>query len=115
MKMKAYATFADYLAEQPPKHQSIIRALRRFVKRSAPQLQEAVQWGDGCWVTENAPVAYGYSARDHVQFGFCRGGQLKDPKPLLQGQGRFVRHIKLTRPTDLDEDTFQALLRQAAR
>ena len=115
MKMKRYATFDDYLADQAPKHRSIIRALRKFVKRAAPQLQESVKWGNGCWVEGNAPVAYVYSAPDHVQFGFFGGSALKDPKGLLQGKGKFVRHIKVLERSDIDERDFGALLRQAAR
>ena len=34
MKIKAYASFDDYVAGQSPKNQAIIRALRRFVKRA---------------------------------------------------------------------------------
>jgi hypothetical protein len=52
MKMKAYASFDDYLEDQSPGNQAIIRALRRFVKRTAPKLSEAVKWGNGCWVDE---------------------------------------------------------------
>jgi predicted N-acyltransferase len=33
MKMKKYASFDDYLDDQPAKNRSVIRALRRFVKR----------------------------------------------------------------------------------
>ena len=89
--------------------------MRRFVKKTAPRLEEAVKWGNGCWVKGKAPVAYVFSAPDHVQFGFFRGASLKDPKALLQGEGRYVRHIKLTRSADLDARPFGALLRQAAR
>src|SRR6185295_16907269 len=35
-KMKAYATFDLYAADQPPKNRTLIRALRRFVARAAP-------------------------------------------------------------------------------
>ena len=61
-RMKAYASFDDYLKDQNPKNQAIIRALRRFVKRIEPGLSEAVKWGNGCWVSNNQPVAYVYSA-----------------------------------------------------
>ncbi len=114
-KMKSYATFDDYLADQSSRNRSVIRALRKFVKRVAPQLQESVKWGNGCWVKGKVPVAYVYSAPDHVQFGFSRGAALKDPKKLLQGEGKFVRHIKVLKPADLDARAFAALLRQAAR
>lgn len=115
MKMKAYASFDDYLADQSPKNQDVIRALRKFVKRVAPNLQEFVKWGNGCWVKGNAPVAYVYSAPDHVQFGFFAGSALKDPKGLLNGKGKFVRHIRVVERSDIDEGHFGAILRQAAR
>ena len=116
MKMKRYASFDAYLADQPPKNQTIIRALRRFVKRVAPSLRESVKWGNGCWLDKDEdPVSYVYSGPDHVQFGFFGGAALKDPKKLLEGQGKFVRHIKLRKSADLDERAFGALLKQAAR
>jgi hypothetical protein len=115
MKMKAYATFDEYLADQAPRNQNVIRALRKFVKRVAPQLQESVKWGNGCWVQGKAPIAYVYSAPDHVQFGFFGGSALRDPSGLLNGDGKFVRHIKVRNRSDIDERTFGTLLRQAAR
>jgi putative component of toxin-antitoxin plasmid stabilization module len=45
MKMKAYKSFDDYLKDQSPKNQAIIRAIRRFVKRVEPGLSEAVKCG----------------------------------------------------------------------
>lgn len=114
-KMKHYASFDEYQAGQAAKNRAIIRALRRFVKRVAPELEESVKWGNGCWVKGKAPVVYVYSDRDHVQFGFFRGAALKDPKGLLQGAGQYVRHIKVRQPSDIDARAFAALLRQAAR
>jgi len=115
MKMKRYATFDDYLADQSRKNQPLIRKLRSFVKREAPQLQESVKWGNGCWLKGKVPVSYVYSAPDHVQFGFFRGARLKDPKRLLRGEGQYVRHVRLTKPSEFDAKAVRALLKQAAR
>jgi len=115
MKMKKYASFGDYLDDQPPKNRSIIRALRRFVKRVETGLEESVKWGNGCWVKGKVPISYVYSAPDHVQFGFFHGSALKDPRGLLEGNGQYVRHVKIRKPSDIDEHVFKALLRQAAR
>ena len=113
-KMKAYASFDDYLKDQDPKNQAVIRALRKFVKGVEPGLSEAVKWGNGCWVGSHGPVAYVYSAEGYVQFGFFRGSSLKDPKGLLEGKGQYVRHTKVRDPSGIDERAFAALLRQAA-
>ena len=118
--MKKYVSFDAYLNDQTPKHRAIIRALRRFVKRVAPELQESVMWGNGCWVKPKkpkgrTPVSYVYSAADYVQFGFIRGSSLKDPRGLLEGDGQYVRYVKVRKSAEIDEDAFGALLKQAAR
>jgi hypothetical protein len=113
-KMKAYESFDDYLEDQGSKNQEIIRALRKFVKRVEPGLSEAVKWGNGCWTNRNGPVAYVYSDSGCVQFGFFNGSSLKDPKRLLEGKGRYVRHTKVHAPSEIDQRAFAALLRQAA-
>jgi len=114
-EMKAYASFDLYLADQPPRNQRLIRALRSFVWRTAPGLQETVKWGNGCWMKDEVPVAYVYSDDGFVQFGFFHGSSLSDPRGLLEGRGQYVRHVKVHRPADIDEKAFGALLRQAAR
>jgi hypothetical protein len=115
VKMKAYPSFDAYLAGQPPGNQRIIRALRRFVRDVAPGLTESVKWGNGCWLKGDRPVSYVYSDRGFVQFGFMRGSSLKDPKGLLEGGGKYVRHIKVHAVSDIDARAFGALLRQAIR
>jgi hypothetical protein len=111
--MKAYANFDEYLKAQSPKNQTIIRALRRFVKSVTPKLTESVKWGNGCWIGKK-PVAYVYSATGYVQFGFFNGAALKDPLELLAGQGQYVRHIKVRSASGIDKRAFAALLKQAA-
>jgi hypothetical protein len=114
-KMKAYASFDAYLEAQSPGNQEIIRALRKFVKRIAPALVESVKWGNGCWIGGKRPVAYVYSDKAYVQFGFFNGSSLEDPKGLLEGKGQYVRHIKVGSRAAIDEPAFAALLRQAVR
>jgi hypothetical protein len=114
-KMKAYESFDAYLDDQSPANQAIIRKLRRFVKRAEPGLEEAVKWGNGCWIGSKGPVAYVYSEKDCVQFGFFLGATLKDPKGLLEGKGKYVRHTKIRDPKTLDVKSLTALLSQAAK
>jgi hypothetical protein len=85
-----------------------------FVRRVEPELSEAVKWGNGCWIGGNGPIAYVYSDSEYVQFGFFRGSSLRDPKGLLEGNGQYVRHIKVRDPSEIDRRAFAALLGQAA-
>lgn len=113
-RMKAFATFDEYLADQTSRNKAIIRELRELVTRAAPQLRETVKRGNGCWVKGKKNVAYVYAPTGYVQFGFFGGSALKDSKGLLEGEGKYVRHIKVRAPGDIDKRAFENLLKQAA-
>jgi hypothetical protein len=52
---------------------------------------------DGCPVAcvEDAPFGYVNSFKSHVNVGFFYGAALEDPAGLLQGSGKYMRHVKL--------------------
>jgi hypothetical protein len=52
---------------------------------------------DGCPVAclGDAPFAYVNVFRSHASVGFFYGAVLPDPARLLQGKGKFMRHVKL--------------------
>jgi hypothetical protein len=52
---------------------------------------------DGCPVAclGDAPFGYVNVFTAHVNVGFFQGATLPDPAHLLQGDGKFMRHVKL--------------------
>ncbi|HEY2015785.1 MAG TPA: DUF1801 domain-containing protein [Bryobacteraceae bacterium] len=48
-----------------------------------------------------------------VNLGFHRGSELDDPHSLLQGSGRWVRHIRIAEPRHLDQPHIRAFVRAA--
>jgi len=52
---------------------------------------------DGCPVACLGDVPFGYVNvfTSHVNVGFFQGAALRDPARLLQGTGKFMRHVKL--------------------
>lgn len=113
MKMKSYPSFDAYFDDQPAPNRAVIRKLRAFVKRVAPELEESVKWGNGCWLKDGDPIAYVYTAPDHTQFGFIAGSALRDPRGVLLGAGKWVRHVRLLKAADIDEKVCADLLGQA--
>jgi hypothetical protein len=59
---------------------------------------------DGCPVAclGDAPFAYVNVFTSHVNVGFFQGAALPDPLHLLQGTGKFMRHVKLRPETATD-------------
>ena len=60
-------------------------------------------------------AAFGYVNvfTSHVNIGFFHGASLEDPARLLQGTGRFMRHVKARPGTLPDGDCLKALIQAA--
>jgi hypothetical protein len=70
---------------------------------------------DGCPTAciEDAGFAYVNVFRAHVNVGFFQGANLQDPKGLLQGTGKRMRHVKLGPDRELDAAALSALVAAA--
>lgn len=49
----------------------------------------------------------------HVNLGFDRGTELKDPDEKLKGTGKLIRHIRLNSIADVRDDSVLQLIAQA--
>jgi len=67
---------------------------------------------DGCPVAclGDAPFGYVNVFTSHVNVGFFHGAALADPARLLQGAGRFMRHVKLRPGTATNEAAVNGLI-----
>jgi hypothetical protein len=65
------------------------------MRNSGDEVRELLH--DGCPVAclGDAPFGYVNVFRSHVNVGFFHGAVLPDPARLLQGTGKFMRHVKL--------------------
>jgi hypothetical protein len=67
---------------------------------------------DGCPVAciEDVPFGYVNVFKDHVNVGFFLGAQLRDPRGLLEGTGKRMRHVKVRPGEHLDSLALDALI-----
>ncbi len=70
---------------------------------------------DGCPVAclGDAPFGYVNVFTAHVNVGFYHGAALPDPAGLLQGTGKFMRHVKLTPGTRANAAALISLINTA--
>ncbi len=70
---------------------------------------------DGCPVAclGDAPFGYVNVFTSHVNVGFFHGASLSDPTRLLQGNGRFMRHVKLRPGTPTNAAALYRLIEDA--
>ena len=60
-------------------------------------------------------IAFGYANvfTSHVNVGFFQGTELSDPNGLLEGTGKFMRHVKIRPGEPIDEDAVTRLIEEA--
>ena len=70
---------------------------------------------DGCPTAclGDAPFAYVNVFTSHVNVGFFQGASLPDPARLLQGTGKFMRHVKLKPETPTNAAALNKLVEAA--
>ena len=51
--------------------------------------------------------------KQHVSLEFTRGADLDDPKGLLEGKGKYRRHIKLRHPSDIAAKNVRSFIEQS--
>jgi hypothetical protein len=84
------------------------------MRRCGDEVRELLH--DGCPVAclGDFPFAYVNVFRAHVNVGFFQGASLRDPDHLLQGMGKFMRHVKLKPGIETNAASIQKLIETAS-
>lgn len=61
----------------------------------------------------DAAFAYVNAFKAHVNVGFFRGAEITDPDGLLEGTGKFMRHVKLRPECDVNARGLTKLIETA--
>ena len=102
-----------WLDVQAPALGAIARRWFVSMRKCGSDVRELVH--DGCPVVcvEDAPFAYVNVFRAHANIGFFQGAELADPKGLLEGSGRRMRHVKVKPQAEPDAKAIRALIAAA--
>ncbi len=76
-------------------------------------VRELLHDGHPTACVEDAAFAYVNAFKAHVNVGFFRGAELPDPGGLLEGTGKFMRHLKLRPEHDVDATALMKLIETA--
>jgi hypothetical protein len=105
----------EWLDAQPSELGSMARTWFRLMRRCGTDVRELMHDGYPTVCVEDAPFAYVGVFRAHVNVGFFHGAALTDPAGLLEGTGRYMRHVKLKPGQALDRASLNALITASYR
>ena len=112
----AQGTFDELVAGVEPDLAAIARRLRAMIRAGDVNAVETVRLGDNAATFGVGPkkmtdgYAYIMPMRGYVNLGFYQGAMLADPKRLLEGTGKSLRHVKIRSLIDANRSPVRALV-----
>ena len=83
------------------------------MRKCGSDVRELLHDGHPTACVNDAAFAYVNAFKAHVNVGFFRGAEIADPEGLLEGIGRFMRHVKLKPGSDVDASALKRLIATA--
>jgi hypothetical protein len=83
------------------------------IRNCGDDVRELLHDGHPTACVGDAAFAYVNAFKAHVNVGFFRGAEIADPERLLEGTGKFMRHVKLSPERDVDARALRRLVATA--
>ena len=113
------AEFKDILDKAEPRLRPVCIALRELITACHRDFVEII-WEQQCVASFSVGAwqmsdhyAYISPQEDHVKLGFYHGVSLSDTNGLLQGKGKWLRHIELRNVSEANHPEIKKLIVEA--
>jgi hypothetical protein len=118
--LSAEQQIKGFIAKFEPKHQALIRSVRKTLRKRFPSANELVYDYSKSFVIGYSPIERGIDSvvaislgADGLRLYFNQGPQLPDPTKILLGSGKQTRFIQIESPRSLLLPEVEALLEAA--
>ncbi len=108
------SVLVEFLKGVPPEHHAIIKELDSLVREAAPDLVPSLKWRNLTYHDKRNACAL-IDHRQHVNLQIWGGADLDDPRGLLLGTGKGMRHIRFVVGGMINRAAVVAVIQQAAK
>jgi len=88
----------------------IARHWFEVLRTCGEDVRELLHDGHPTACVDDAGFAYLNAFQSHVNGGFFREAEIADPHSVLEGTGKFMRHVKITPDCELDSTALMNLI-----
>lgn len=119
MTSKIHPDFQKHLRHKSKELQALFKAVRSLIIELYPEGNELLYRTHALTSVYTTSLKLGDAYchipiyNDHLNLGFNYGTSLDDPKGLLKGTGKSIRHIPITSIEDLDNEHLKILIADA--
>jgi uncharacterized protein YdhG (YjbR/CyaY superfamily) len=106
-------TVSEYMANiSNPEIKGLAKKIRTLAREAIPNAEEGIKMGVPCYSVKRKYVALIGNYTNHVYLYFPQGAKLSSD--LLEGTGKGMRHIKISKEAEIKRREISKLLQQAA-
>jgi len=102
-----------WMKAHPGQLGAIARRWFEVMRNCGDDVREVLHDGHPTACVGDAGFGYVNAFKDHVNVGFFRGAEISDPDCVLEGTGKFMRHVKLTPDRDFNAAALTNLVNTA--
>jgi hypothetical protein len=103
----------EWMREHSSELGTIARRWFEIMRNCGDDVRELLHDGHPTACVGDAAFGYVNAFKAHVNVGFFRGAEIADPTELLEGTGKFMRHVKLKPEREVDVAALRKLIETA--
>lgn len=97
------AGFLEDIQFQSAEKFEILESIRSIFKAANPKLEEDIKYGGLVFNLSGTLLGGIFVYAQHVSIEFSFGAELADPNNILEGKGKYRRHIKIRNIEDISD------------
>ncbi len=105
------AAFLAELLQSSAKKSAIVEQCRSLFFSIHPSGSECIKYG-GIMFSLEEEIAGVFAYKNHVSMEFGQGNAMNDPDEILEGSGKFRRHIKMEAIEQIEEKQLKFFIAQ---
>ena len=99
-----------WMKEPPGELGAIAQCWFQAIRDCGDDVRELLHDGHPTACVADVAFAYVNAFKAHVNVGILRGAEIADPNGLLEGTGKYMRHVKLRPESDVDDKALMELI-----
>jgi len=104
--------FLDEIMTFVPEKFEMLTNLRQIVFSNYPKVDERIMYG-GIMFSLEDDFGGLFVRKNHISFEFSFGVEMNDPEKILEGAGKYRRHLKIRKLADIKDKEVDFFVKQA--
>ncbi len=105
--------FLDDIGMYDPDKLAILQKLRLIITKQFSATNEEIKYGGIVYLLDKFLFTGLFVRKNHISLEFVNGSEMNDPDKLLEGTGKFRRHLKIRSINDIKDKKVNSFVKKS--